>query len=36
MIRPPRGSWAAIARNAACAHRNEPVRFVSTTRFQSS
>ena len=36
MIRPPRGSCAAIARNAACAHRNVPVTFVSTTRCQSS
>ena len=36
MIRPPRGCCAAMARNAAWAHRKVPVRFVSTTRCQSS
>jgi hypothetical protein len=36
MMRPPRGSCAFMTRYAACAHRNAPVRFVSTTAFQSS
>ena len=36
MIRPPGGSCAFISRNACRAHRNEPVRFTSTTRCQSS
>ena len=36
MMRPPRGSCAAIARNAAWAHRKLPVRLVSTTACQSS
>ena len=31
MIRPPRGDWRFISRNASCVHRNAPVRFVSTT-----
>src|SRR5512146_793385 len=33
MIRPPRGSWAFISLMACCAHRNAPVRLVSTTLF---
>ena len=32
MIRPPRGSWSFISRNAACVQRNAPVRLTSTTR----
>ena len=36
MIRPPRGSCAFIIRTACCAHRNAPVRLVSTARRQSS
>ena len=31
MIRPPRGDWRFISRNASCVQRNAPVRFVSTT-----
>src|SRR5271166_1040949 len=36
MIRPPCGSWCFICRNAACAHRNEPVRLVSMTALHTS
>ena len=36
MIRPPRGSWAFITRNASRMPRKAPVRLVSTTRRQSS
>src|ERR1700728_806104 len=36
MIRPPRGSCAFITRNAACVHRNIPVRFTATMDCQSS
>ena len=36
MIRPPCGSCSFICRYAACAHRNAPVRFTSTTVRQSS
>src|SRR4051812_17298624 len=32
MMRPPRGSWLFMMRNACCVHRNAPVRFVSITR----
>src|SRR5688572_17606347 len=35
-MRPPRGDCDFIARNAACAHRNEPVRLMSTTYFHCS
>src|SRR5215831_14631502 len=31
MMRPPRGSWLFITRNACCVHRNAPVRLVSMT-----
>src|SRR5262245_16366620 len=31
MIRPPRGFWSFISRNASCVHRNGPVRLVATT-----
>src|SRR5262249_33695141 len=33
MIRPPRGFWSFMILKASCVHRNEPVRFVSTTAF---
>ena len=36
MIRPPRGSWAFIIRTACWAHRNAPVRLVSTACRQSA
>ena len=36
MIRPPRGAWAFIIRNAPWVHRKAPVRLVSTTRRQAS
>src|SRR5580704_8305477 len=36
MIRPPCGSWAFIIRTACWAHRNTPVRLVSTTCCQSA
>jgi hypothetical protein len=36
MIRPPRGACVFISRTACRAHRNAPVRFVSTTRCQSA
>ena len=36
MIRPPIGSWAFIMLMACWVQRNVPVRFVSTTRCQSS
>src|SRR5438067_733560 len=36
MIRPPPGDWAFIIRNACWAHRNAPVRLVSTMRCQSA
>ena len=36
MMRPPRGDCSFICRNAACAHRNEPVRLMSTTLFHCS
>ena len=32
MIRPPRGSWSFMSRNAAWVQRNAPVRLTSTTR----
>ena len=35
MIRPPPGDWAFIIRTACWAHRNAPVRLVSTMRCQS-
>ncbi len=35
MIRPPRGSWSFMARNAAWAQRKAPVRLTSTTARQS-
>src|ERR1700679_3100585 len=31
MMRPPRGCWLFIMRNACYAHRNEPVRLTATT-----
>src|SRR5215475_1195336 len=31
MMRPPRGVWLFIIRNASCVHRNAPVRLMSTT-----
>src|ERR1700736_1944747 len=31
MMRPPRGCWLFIMRNACCAQRNEPVRLTATT-----
>src|SRR5215467_5043223 len=36
MIRPPRGSWSLITRNAAWVHRNAAVRFTPTTDCQSA
>ena len=36
MIRPPRGDWSRMIRNASCVHRNAPVRLVSTTAFHRS
>src|SRR5713101_559263 len=36
MMRPPRGSWSFMSRNASCVHRNMPVRFTSTTAFHCS
>ena len=36
MIRPPRGVWSCMIRNASCVQRNAPVRLVSTTAFQRS
>ena len=36
MMRPPRGVWRFISRNASCVQRKAPVRFVSTTAVQSS
>ena len=32
MIRPPRGSWSFISRNASCVQRKAPVRLTSTHR----
>ena len=36
MIRPPRGAWSFIRRNASRVQRNAPVRFTSTTRRHAS
>ena len=36
MIRPPRGSWSFMRRNASRVQRNAPVRLTSTTRRHSS
>src|SRR5260370_1196673 len=36
MMRPPRGFWLFMILKASCVQRNAPVRFVSTTDFQSS
>ena len=36
MMRPPRGSWPFISRNASCAQRNMPLRLTSTTFFHWS
>src|SRR5262245_57898074 len=32
MMRPPRGDWLFMTRNASCVHRKTPVRFTSMTR----
>src|SRR5688500_3109747 len=31
IMRPPRGVWPFMTRNACCVHRKAPVRFVSST-----
>ena len=36
MMRPPRGVWSFIMRNASCVQRNAPVRLTSTTAFHCS
>jgi hypothetical protein len=36
MIRPPRGDWSFMIRNASCVHRKAPVRFVSIAAVQSA
>src|SRR5712691_10524965 len=36
MMRPPRGSWLFMMRNASCVQRNIPVRFTATTCFHCS
>src|SRR4051812_49086111 len=36
MIRPPRGFWLRITRNASRVHRKAPVRFTATTWFHAA
>ena len=36
MMRPPRGDWRFMIRNASCVQRKAPVRFVSITAAQFS